>query len=250
MREQDQQQAGRTLAGLGFVLRTCSHSKAGRTRQQYLDDEWDGISESAAYLEIREWPLAKAIGDVCERPAPDSHVRALVDVADEQGQQAVAHWYEQLRVHGQRHGHRVTADVVANLADFLRTGTEPERLDALFTPRQLPKARKPSRRTGAQALPGQPVTGTVLPRAGAEGGPGSAPTSQNGAFQNLGTGAADPGPAAGRWLLSAEHVDRLSSWIAAGAEQAGLPPEHAADLLVQALTADPIQHWVSAHAGT
>ncbi len=29
------------------------------TRQQYLDDEWDGISESAAYLEIKEWPLAR-----------------------------------------------------------------------------------------------------------------------------------------------------------------------------------------------
>ncbi|MFD9226204.1 hypothetical protein ACFWDI_40905 [Streptomyces sp. NPDC060064] len=50
-----------------------------RTRHQYLDDEWDGISESAAYREIDEWPLAKAISDVCERPASDSHVRALVD---------------------------------------------------------------------------------------------------------------------------------------------------------------------------
>ncbi|MGW2989767.1 hypothetical protein [Streptomyces goshikiensis] len=28
------------------------------TRQEYLDDEWDGISEPAAYREISEWPLA------------------------------------------------------------------------------------------------------------------------------------------------------------------------------------------------
>jgi hypothetical protein len=37
-----------------------------------------------------EWPLAKAITDALERPAPDSQVRALVDAADKQGHEAVS----------------------------------------------------------------------------------------------------------------------------------------------------------------
>ncbi|MFD7719004.1 hypothetical protein ACFV6K_24710, partial [Streptomyces sp. NPDC059814] len=136
-----------------------------RTRQQYLDDEWDGISESAAYREIGEWPLAKAITDSYERPAPDSHVRVLLDVAEQQGYEAVAHWYAELRRHGQQVGHRVTADVVATLADFLRKGTEPERLEALFVPRQLPPAtpRKPAPAgTANHGIAGDPITGTVV----------------------------------------------------------------------------------------
>ncbi|MFF3943155.1 hypothetical protein, partial [Streptomyces phaeofaciens] len=61
----------------------------------------------------------------------------------------------ELRRHGQQLGRRVTADVVANLADFLRTGTEPERLEALFVPRQLAPATSRARRP----RPGAPSSG-------------------------------------------------------------------------------------------
>ncbi|WP_371631836.1 hypothetical protein OG892_39645 [Streptomyces sp. NBC_00341] len=67
-------------------------------------DEWDGLSESAAYREIGEWPLATEISEACERPAPDSRVRALLDVAEAQGHEPVAHWYAELRRHGQQAG--------------------------------------------------------------------------------------------------------------------------------------------------
>jgi hypothetical protein len=198
-----------------------------RTRQQYLDAEWDGISEPAAYREIGEWPLAKAISDACERPAPDSRVRALVDAADKQGHEAVAHWYAELRRH--QLGRRVTADVVANLADFLRTGTEPERLDALFVPRQLPSATaKPGKPAPAGRGKGGAVTGTVV--AHRQDQPG-------GSLPNLGMsadGTSPAGKATGQWVMSVEHVNRLSAWIADGANTAGIDPEHAADLLLQA----------------
>ncbi|MEU9797192.1 hypothetical protein AB0E27_42800 [Streptomyces sparsogenes] len=238
----DHHQAAKWMRGKAlesaFRRRLYRGEDGQRTRQQYLDDEWDGISESAAYREIGEWPLAKAISDVCERPAPDSHVRALVDVAEKQGCEPVAHWYAELRRHGQQAGHRVTADVVANLADFLRSGTEPQRLEALFVPRQLPPAapRKPGKR--AERAAGEPVTGTVVTH------------GQDGSFPNLGMSDADgTGPAgtAQRSVLSADHVGRLDAWLIAEAEALGISPVHAADFLVRTITErQSLRDWIAA----
>lgn len=239
----DHHQAAKWMRGKALEAAFRRHLYRGedgqRTRQQYLDDEWDGISESAAYREISEWPLAKAITDAFERPAPDSHVRALVDVTELQGAEAVARWYAELRRHGQQAGRRVTAEVVANLADFLRKGAEPERLEALFVPRQLPPAREPA---AAKRGKGEAVTGTVV----AHGRDQSATP-----FPNLGIGADGTGPAgeAGRWVLSPEHVARISTWIAEGADKAQISPERAANLLVEALTDDTFQHWIGSRAG-
>ncbi|MFD9684073.1 hypothetical protein ACFWAD_29675 [Rhodococcus sp. NPDC059969] len=160
----DHHQAAKWMRGKALEAAFRRHLFRGedgkRTRQEYLDDEWDGISESAAYREISEWPLAQEISATCERPAPDSHVRALLDVAGAKGHQTVAHWYAELRRHGQQTGRRVTADAVANLADFLRTGTDPKRLDGLFAPRQIQPASGPSGRAGRGS--GAPVTGPVV----------------------------------------------------------------------------------------
>ncbi|MCX4581335.1 hypothetical protein OHB41_51245 [Streptomyces sp. NBC_01571] len=245
----DHHQAAKWMRGkaldAAFRRRLFRGEDGQRTRQQYLDDEWDGISESAAYREIGEWPLAKAITDVLERPAPDSHVRALVDVADKQGHEAVARWYAELRRHGQQAGRRVTAEVVANLADFLREGTEPERLEALFVPRQLPPARKPAPAKRAKRGTGEAVTGTGVAHGQEQPG---------GSFPNLGMSAdgdgTGPAGEAGRWVLSAEHVARLSAWIADGASTAGINPDHAAELLLQALTDDTFQRWIGTRAWT
>ncbi|MFJ3235702.1 hypothetical protein [Streptomyces sp. NPDC086787] len=129
-----------------------------------------------AYREIGEWPLAQAISDALEGPAPDSHVRALVGVAGKQGHEPVARWYAELRRHGQETGQRVTAQVVANLADFLRSGSEPDRLETLFVPRQLPPATTgpdkpvtPAGGTGGGI--GEPLTGTLVTRSQESLGP-------------------------------------------------------------------------------
>ncbi|MFH9677403.1 hypothetical protein ACH4L5_34765 [Streptomyces sp. NPDC017405] len=251
----DHHQAAKWMRGkaleAAFRRRLYRGEDGQRTRQQYLDDEWDGISESAAYREIGEWQLVKAISDTWERPAPDSHVRALVDAADKQGHEPVAHWYAELRRHGRQTGRRVTADVVANLAGFLRSGTEPEQIEALFVPRQLSpaKPRKPAPAAPAghsKPAADTPVTGTVV--TGGQAGPDDS-------FPNLGTNGAD-GTATGAagqpggWALSDEHIARLSAWIADGASAARISPEHAADLLVQALTDDTLQHWIADRAWT
>ncbi|MEV4046678.1 hypothetical protein [Streptomyces sp. NPDC049744] len=243
----DHHQAAKWMRGkaleAAFRRRLYRGEDGQRTRQEYLDDEWDGTSESAAYREIGEWRLAKAISDVCERPAPDSHVRVLVDVAEKQGAEPVADWYAELRRHGRQAGHRVTAEVVANLAAFLRKGSEPERLEALFVPRQLaPATGKPSEPGGAgrtERGKGGAVTGTVVGH------------DRDGSFPNLGTSSSDstvPAGESGQWVLSREHVQRLSAWIEDGARTAGVDPEHAAGLLLQALTDGSLQHWIGTRA--
>ncbi|MEU3342986.1 hypothetical protein [Streptomyces sp. NPDC006668] len=97
----------------------------------------------------------------------------------------------------QQLGRRVTADVVANLVDFLRTGTEPERLEALFVPRQLPSATaKPGKPAPAGRGKGEAVTGTVVTHR---------QDAADGSFPNLGMNSADgsgtvpTGKEPGRW---------------------------------------------------
>jgi hypothetical protein len=50
-------------------------------------------------------------------------------------------------------------------------------------------------------------------------------------------------------VLSPEHVARISTWIAEGADKAQISPERAANLLVEALTDDTFQHWIGSRAG-
>ncbi|MEU4924569.1 hypothetical protein AB0G29_35110 [Streptomyces parvus] len=223
---------GKALA-VAFSRRLYRGEDGQRTRQEYLDDEWDGISESAAYLEIKEWPLAAQISRTFKRPAPDSHVRALLDAAELRGEEEVARWYGELRHRGQEIGRRVTADVVARLGEFLVDGEEPASLEGLFTPRQIapPKPRK------------APGSGPV-PDPAPEGG-GEIP------FQNFGTGTG-PGPAGTKrregeeeeWALSADKVARLNTWITETAATAQISPDQAADLLLDALADENFQRWV------
>ncbi|ORT54200.1 hypothetical protein [Streptomyces sp. CB03238] len=155
----DHHQAAKWMRGksleAAFKRRLYRGEDGQRTRQQYLDDEWDGISESAAYLEIKEWRLAAQIHETYEQPAPDSHVRALVSVAEEKGCEEVARWYAELRQHGKANGKRVTEKVVQNLAAYLTSGETGREIDALFAPPQLPPPRteKPPAPAGTDAAP-------------------------------------------------------------------------------------------------
>lgn len=198
-----------------------------RTRQEYLDDEWDGISESAAYREIQEWALAAQIAEAYGRPVAGSHVRALAAAVPIHGREQVTEYYVRLRRYGAGTGQRVTADVVERLGEFLADGTALEaadrgpgrlpELDGLFTPRQLPAPRrsKPTRPKQTKAV--EPTA--VIPKFG-------------------------------NWALTEEQVGRLSAWIAAEAARCGTDPGRAADLLLDALTSDPapLRPWED-HAG-
>lgn len=66
--------------------------------------------------------------------ADSGHVRAaraglprpaLGDVAEIRGHEAVARWYAEPHQHGQQLGRRMTADVVANPADYPRKESAP-----------------------------------------------------------------------------------------------------------------------------
>ncbi|MGW2989766.1 hypothetical protein [Streptomyces goshikiensis] len=153
----------------------------------------------------------------------------------------MAHWYAELRRHGQQTGRRVTADAVANLADFLRSGTDPKRLDGLFAPRQIQPASGPSGRAGRGS--GAPVTGPV-----------AAPAQAS--FPNLGMddhGPASPaasGEAAGE-ALNAGQISRLNALLAIEAQHAGISPELAADVFVQALadSTQALRSLIRRHVG-
>ncbi|MFD8633755.1 hypothetical protein [Streptomyces sp. NPDC059533] len=192
-----------------FRRRLYRGENGEQTRQEYLDAEWDGMSESAAYLEIREWRLAQQIAETYGRPVADSHVRALVDVADKHGHTPVAAAYLELRRYGSTTGQRVTGPVVENLAQYLTakalplpqsvtpeltggTSEQAEDLEGLFAPQQLPGPRRRK----------------VSP------------------------------PSKKEWAMSRDHITRLSAWIAAEADRHGKEPAEVADLLLDALTGD------------
>jgi hypothetical protein len=68
-----------------------------RTWQQYLAAEHDGMNEREARRLQEEWRLAKAVQDVLGKPAPASHVRAMLDYADSTSNEQAASDYVMLR---------------------------------------------------------------------------------------------------------------------------------------------------------
>lgn len=68
-----------------------------RTWVQYLAAEHDGMSERDARRLMREWRLAKAVQEAVGKPAPPSHVRAMLDYADHTSNAQAANDYAQLR---------------------------------------------------------------------------------------------------------------------------------------------------------
>ncbi|MFE8978707.1 hypothetical protein ACFYM7_35595 [Streptomyces cyaneofuscatus] len=73
------------------------------------------------------------------------------------------------------------------------------------------------------------------------------PHGRDGSFPNLGMNADGASPAGERgWVLSADHVDRLSAWIAAGSDRAQIRPDRAAGLLLDALVSDEFEQWIAA----
>ncbi|MFD4392570.1 hypothetical protein [Streptomyces sp. NPDC058495] len=226
---------GKALAAV-FSRRLYRGEEGTRTRQEYLDDEWDGLSETAAYREIEEWPLAAQIAATFGRAVPSTHVQALLGVAGSLGIEPVAEAYTGLRRYGKTTRQRVTAGVVENLADFLGAGRalpapsepaaigsggeahtkadeeaapqpEPE-LDSLFSARQLPGPRKAAkkRRTKDAVEPSE-----VIPKSGNEGG----------------------------WSMSEEQIDRLSKWIVTAAAGSGTSPDSVFETILELLAGTP-----------
>lgn len=68
-----------------------------RTWVQYLATEHDGMTEREARRLQEEWRLAQCVQDALGKPAPASHVRAMLDYADSTSDEQAAHAYVMLR---------------------------------------------------------------------------------------------------------------------------------------------------------
>ncbi|MFI1291623.1 hypothetical protein ACH4VM_24690 [Streptomyces sp. NPDC020792] len=68
-----------------------------RTWPQYLAAEHDGMTEREARRLQEEWRLAKAVQEALGKPAPASHVRAMLDYADSTSNEQAASDYVMLR---------------------------------------------------------------------------------------------------------------------------------------------------------
>ena len=82
-----------------------------RTFEDYVTERWE-ISERAAYLMIEEWALAERLNQSLGKPATASHTRALLPVVarfGDDGLDAAADLYEELRERAQTEGVKVTA---------------------------------------------------------------------------------------------------------------------------------------------
>ncbi|MGW2426061.1 hypothetical protein ACWC0C_43795 [Streptomyces sp. NPDC001709] len=68
-----------------------------RTWLQYLEAEHDGMTEREARRLQEEWRLAHAVQEALGKPAPASHVRAMLDYADTTSNEQAARDYVMLR---------------------------------------------------------------------------------------------------------------------------------------------------------
>ncbi|MGW4623468.1 hypothetical protein [Streptomyces sp. NPDC004592] len=77
--------------------RRLYRADGSRTWPQYLAAEHDGMTEREARRLQEEWRLAKAVQDALGKPAPASHVRAMLDYADSTSNEQAASDYVMLR---------------------------------------------------------------------------------------------------------------------------------------------------------
>ncbi|MFJ5099262.1 hypothetical protein [Streptomyces sp. NPDC088557] len=215
-----------------------------RTRQEYLNDEWDGMSESAAYLEIREWRLARAIETAYGRAVASSHVRALAAAAELHPPELVAAAYAHTREYGRLTGRRVTAEVTGRLGEYLITAPAL----AAAAPLEIPESGEQPERPELESL----FTPAPQPDPGPEREPEPVPKPRNGKTPDSDGTTGEPlEPTAvipkiwNGWRLSQEHTDRLSDWIAGEAGRLGMDPDEAAGLLLDAVTSTstPLRPW-------
>lgn len=139
-----------------------------RTWPQYLTAEHDGMTEREARRLQEEWRLAKAVQDSLGKPAPASHVRAMLDYADSTSDEQAAHDYVLLRKafeagHVRLAAHQITARV-AKALETAGTEKDPEhRRQAVALHWQEHHAPQPT--IPGQAQPADTTPRTESPRA-------------------------------------------------------------------------------------
>ncbi|WP_414167115.1 hypothetical protein ACMATS_05775 [Streptoverticillium reticulum] len=191
----------------GMALESCHRRKlyrgatGTRTWEEYLEEEWDGMSETEARRQMGEWKLSRAVHAHFGRPAPASHIRAIKPLAVATTDVAAAQAYARLRSLFHNDGVRVTAQAITVRVDAALGAGKPavvlQRMHEVSTPAAIPAVPKPrpapapaslfretepalsnppnlagSAQPGPQtALPGTQTTATGSPNSGSPAGP-------------------------------------------------------------------------------
>lgn len=98
-----------------------------RTWPEYLAAEHDGMTEREARRLQDEWRLAKAVQDTLGKPAPASHVRAMLDYANSTSDEQAASDYTMLRTAFDEAQVRLAAhQITARVSKALEPATDEE----------------------------------------------------------------------------------------------------------------------------
>ncbi|MFJ2112426.1 hypothetical protein ACIOEX_11125 [Streptomyces sp. NPDC087850] len=128
----DNARSARWMLGMSLeiVRRRRLHRGDGtRTWVQYLTAEHDGMTERDARRMQDEWRLAKTVHDALGKPAPSSHVRAMLDYAASTSDAQAAADYVRLRQtfelgSARLAAHQITARVTKAI-EFAATEADP-----------------------------------------------------------------------------------------------------------------------------
>ncbi|WP_424216010.1 hypothetical protein ACN20G_28090 (plasmid) [Streptomyces sp. BI20] len=203
-----------------------------RTVEQYLDEEWGGISLSEYDRRKREWPMRRALAQIWASPVPDSHARALLPLGALVGEEQAAAGYAFLREEYANGGTRLTAlDIEQRVTTALEQrdaapAVVMDRLRELASPAAIPRPAPAPAPAPAEA-PEQPRIVLVpdpLPQTPAEVHPGAAgmalPEQDDDEDQEHEQPEAPPLPAV---TVPGPLVDEVVAWVLAEAGRTGAP---------------------------
>lgn len=183
-----------------------------RTWPQYLTAEHDGMTEREARRLQEEWRLAKAVQNALGRPAPASHVRAMLAYADSTSDEQAAHDYVMLRKafdsgEVRLAAHQITARV-AKALETAATEKDPQhRRQAVTLHWQEHHAPQPA--IPGQAKPAEATERTATPPLKATTDPLiAAADAAEGALEQLNRALLDEGAAMRRQAVDAEYLQK------------------------------------------
>ncbi|MFC7844423.1 hypothetical protein [Streptomyces sp. NPDC057382] len=184
-----------------------------RTWQQYLQAEHDGMTEREARRLQEEWRLAKAVQDALGKPAPASHVRAMLEYADNTSNEQAASDYVMLKrafAAGRVRlvAHQITARVTKALESAAEADPHNRRQVVVHRWREI-HAPQPSIPAPTRA----PDSAQAIPQAAAEPQEaqdpllGAAEAAER-ALERLNRGLVDEAATLRRAAVDAEHLQK------------------------------------------
>ncbi len=202
-----------------------------RTWPQYLAAEHDGMTERDARRLQEEWRLAKAVQEALGKPAPASHVRAMLEYADNTSIEQAAIDYAMLRAafdsgRARLVAHQITARVTRALQSAAAEADPQERRQAVavhWRELQAPQAPIPVQAKAADAPQG------ALPRAEAADPLVEAANGVERALERLDVALMDKGATARRTAVDAEHLQSRIRKVGRVLAKATIPADDVID---------------------